>query len=195
MPLCLTRCITQHQQEKESISNRIPRVLIFIEETCMKNASKLTGVDQIPIITTCVVHCVQPDLMVDRIKYEYDLGIVINSSPSLAGHVCVYLLDSIWMYTHHFNWMGRTALWYLSRYLWVNNKPVHWPNYVRITQMTSADPSTAFTRKKRDLLPLDMVHWLNWTSIQHNNNNHFLIYSVYMILCCAVYRHPSQTWN
>lgn len=44
----------------------------------MKNASKLTEVDQIPIITTCIVHCVQPDLMVDRIKYEYDLGIVIN---------------------------------------------------------------------------------------------------------------------
>lgn len=72
----------------------------------MKNASKLTEVDQIPIITTCTVHCVQPDLMVDRIKYEYDLGIVINSSPSLAGHVCVYLIVYECTHTTLTGWEG-----------------------------------------------------------------------------------------
>lgn len=65
----------------------------------MKNASKLTEVDQIPIITTCIVHCVQPDLMVDRIKYEYDLGIMIHLHLLLG--MCVSTCLIVYECTHY----------------------------------------------------------------------------------------------
>lgn len=44
----------------------------------MKNVSRHPEINQIPVITTHGVHCALPDAMVNKFKYVYDLGIMVN---------------------------------------------------------------------------------------------------------------------
>lgn len=153
-----TRCISQHEQEKEPYQKEC-LVLIFIEETCMKNTSRLTETGQIPVIAACIVYSLTWWSIRSNTNVTWELWL-IHHLLLLGNH----LLDSIWMHTFiddshcvhhhipHLHWMGKTALWYSQSYsMWL--KPVHWLNYIHITKMTWADTSTTLISQKKKKWP------------------------------------------